>query len=368
MKDKLQASNLGFWQLQCMGWTVLCVLGMLDELPFHEGKWIYIYWVVFSALGFTASLALRLICRRLMAKQFTWLSFFGATAVASYLLAFICSVIDVSIERRLRGNITDSYHWSGSRLLGPVLATSVFNSIILVAWNGIYFGIKQAQSSFRKEEQLLRLEALARDAELRALRSQITPHFLFNTLNGISTLVGESNIEAAREMIALLGDFLRTTLETSESGDVTLAHEIRHMNQYLSIEQVRLEDRLRLAISIDPGAGDALVPNLLLQPLIENAILHGISQGLGNGLLDIKANLAGEEVVVVVSNTTEAQTNSSPSRRLRDPMGITNTRSRLSARYGAAAGLEIHNENSAVWQVVLKFPYEANSNVEDSHR
>jgi Histidine kinase len=365
VKGALQASNLGFWQLQCTGWTVLCVLGMLGELPFHEGTWVYVYWVVLTVVGFAASLALRLICQWLVAKQPPWPSFLGSIALGSYLLALVWSAIALSIEHKLRGN-TEPFHWL--KFFGTTFAASIFNFIILVAWTGIYFGIKQWQSSFKREEKLLRLEALARDAELRALRSQITPHFLFNTLNGISTLVGEGNIEASREMIALLGDFLRTTLEVSESGDVTLAHEMHHMDQYLSIEQVRLGDRLRLAISIHPSVEDALVPNLLLQPLIENAIRHGISKCVGNGLLDIKASGDGGKVVITVTNTIETQPASSPGGRLRDPMGITNTRSRLSARYGAEAGIEIYTENPAQWQVVLKFPYEAEGDVEDSHR
>ncbi len=361
MKKQFPASSLGFWRLQSIGWLTLCLIGAVGSIPLQEGSWVYLYWIIFTGLGFTASLLLRLLSNHLLERQSSWTIYFGKVAAASYLLAFLCSAATVFIERALRGKISHSFRWA--EFLASAFADSIAQFIILIAWVAIYFGIKQWQASLLKEEQLVVLESMAREAELRALRYQITPHFLFNTLNGISTLVGEGNGDAAREMIALLGEFLRTTLETTNSGDVTLNHEMIHMEQYLAIEQVRLGDRLKLSVSLDGAASQALVPNLLLQPVLENAIRHGIAQNKDGGLLEIIAILQEETVVVSITNSTEdRKAGDLAQARLRNPMGLANTKMRLSARYGSAAALEVHKENSRLWRVVLKFPYEVNHN------
>ena len=162
----------------------------------------------------------------------------------------------------------------------PFAATSPF--CILIVWCGLYFGLRQY-------ERQARVEALARQAELRTLRHQLTPHFLCNTLNGISTLVGEGHAQEARRMIARLGDFLRATLDGSGSLEVSLAQEISYLEQYLAIEQARLGERLGVEIAVAPEVLDASVPNLLLQPLVENAVQHGVTPFAAGGDVSIRA-------------------------------------------------------------------------------
>jgi hypothetical protein len=359
-RRRVQFTTIGFWQLQCVGWLGLYLIAVLASAPLHEGTWLYIYWAAFTVLGFLASLILRARYRHLLRHNCSWQRFLATVAGLSYLLSFPCLAATLLIVRYFRGESAQPFHWG--KFLTNTLADSLGGFIILVAWSGIYFGIKQWQTSSDKEERMLRLESMAREAELRALRYQVTPHFLFNTLNGISTLVGEGETQAAREMIALLGDFLRTTLETSSNGDVTLRHEVRHMEQYLAIEQVRLGDRLKLSISLDPVIADALVPNLLLQPVIENAIRHGIAHCTEPGLLAITAKLDKEErVVISISNAMELYRNPQvPERRMRNGMGLENTRNRLHARFDSSAAMEIHHDDPQVWQVTLRFPYEVN--------
>ena len=350
-------SRAGFWWLQCLGWLGFCIVSVLSAIPLREGSWVYVYYVALSLAGFFATLPLRWLCRLSLARSYAWPRIFVSIAAACYALAIPTGWIALYSDRAFKTK--SFYPKSWHELLVDSLADSISTTILFIAWSGIYFGMKQWQAGRLREERLLRLEMMAREAELRALRYEVTPHFLFNTLNGISTLVGEGDIRGGREMIALLGDFLRTTLESSAHGDVTLSYEMRHMEQYLAIEQVRLGDNLRLSVSIDPAVQDAMVPNLLLQPLIENAIRHGVAQCTKGGTLEVRAFREKNLATISVSNSVERHTENAPDHlRTRRKMGLDNTRSRLTARYGEAAECVVHQDDPGQWKVILRFPYE----------
>ena len=252
-----------------------------------------------------------------------------------------------------------------SVLLSAFAATSPF--CILIVWCGLYFGLRQY-------ERQARVEALARQAELRNLRHQLTPHFLCNTLNGISTLVGEGQTQEARRMIARLGDFLRATLDGAGSLEVSLAQEINYLEQYLAIEQARLGERLGVEIVVAPEVLNASVPNLLLQPLVENAVQHGVAPFAAGGDVKIYAERRQTHVCLTVSNRRRppapgaSETAAAPPGEVRSGLGLRNAVERLRVAYGPAASMVCARNDAGAWTATINLPYHAWSNERGSRQ
>jgi len=184
-------------------------------------------------------------------------------------------------------------------------------------------------------------ELLARDAELRALKAQINPHFLFNSLNSITALTTVDPARA-REMCIRLSDFLRSTLGLGERETISWREELALSRTYLEVEQVRFGSRLRVEIDVDDACSDCLVPPLVLQPLVENAVKHGIATMVDGGLIRVEGRLTNGRMEVSVVNDFDPD---SPSPR-RHGLGLRNVRSRLTTRFGDAARLTAHIENN----------------------
>ncbi|HEY8551092.1 MAG TPA: histidine kinase [Vicinamibacterales bacterium] len=183
------------------------------------------------------------------------------------------------------------------------------------------------------ETRALRLQMLGADAELRALRAQLTPHFLFNSLNSISALTS-TDPAAARRMCLMLGDFLRGTLQMGSQDRIPLSQELALIDQFLAIEQVRFGDRLRIERDIEPPALRCTVPPLIVQPLAENALRHGVAQLLEGGTVRIEARLDGPRLRVAIENPVETGARPKPTRT---GVGLENVRRRLDATYGRDA-------------------------------
>jgi two-component system, LytTR family, sensor kinase len=210
---------------------------------------------------------------------------------------------------------------------------------------------------FRKGElRATQLEAQLSQAQLQALKMQLHPHFLFNTLHSISALLNRDT-DAARKMIARLGDFLRMTLENSGMQEVTLQQEIEFLKCYLEIERVRFQDRLSTRVEIDASALDAKVPNLILQPIVENAIRHGIAPRSTPGLIIIQAKQENELLRIEVrDNGPGLPTNRKDENLFNKGLGLSNTQRRLERLYGSAHRLELSNDPSGGLVVRLEFP------------
>jgi two-component system, LytTR family, sensor histidine kinase AlgZ len=185
------------------------------------------------------------------------------------------------------------------------------------------------------ERQQLELQVLTRDAELRALRAQVNPHFLYNSLNSISALTG-SDAAAARRMCLLLAEFLRTTLRVSSEQRITMAEEMKLAERFLSIEQVRFGARLQVEQSVDENALDCQVPPLVLQPLLENAVGHGIAGLIDGGTIRVDIVRRGDRVSISVENPRDPD--AMP--RKQGGVGLENVRKRLALVFGGAARLE----------------------------
>ena len=215
---------------------------------------------------------------------------------------------------------------------------------------------ESALHSARLEAQTARLELGLTEARMHALRAELNPHFFFNALNAVSGLVRRHENEAAVRMLARLGELLRTTLDRDLALEIPLRDELSLLDRYLEIERVRFGDRLLVEVEHDPAARDALVPTLVLQPLVENAIRHGITKRPGNALIQISAQRHGAQLHIAVRDTGEGLDPRAATVR-REGIGLSNTRARLAELYGPSASLSLENAPGGGACVTMTLPY-----------
>jgi two-component system, LytTR family, sensor kinase len=277
-----------------------------------------------------------------------------------YLWALVTPVV-VWLARRFR---LDRHHWVGSlavhapaslvctvaKQIADTVAASIItgvargpfsfiaiNMAFLTYWLivGVTYAAEHYQKYRERELQAARLEAALAQSELQALRMQLHPHFLFNTLNAIAALMRE-DVEAADVMIARLGDLLRVTLASTDVPEVSLARELELVQMYLDIQHARMGDRLTSRIDAAPDTLDAAVPTLLLQPIVENAIRHGAAARPGAARIDVRARRDGDTLVLEVRDDGPG-----PEAAVVFRHGLQNTHARLAATHGAAASFEL---------------------------
>jgi len=252
--------------------------------------------------------------------------------------------------------------WVRPRTFGPQFwGTSSQNFLFYALLLGIAHLVLYYRR-YREREQAA--EQLARgltEARLQALKMQLQPHFLFNTLNAISALI-PAEAQPARRMVARLGDLLRTTLEHEATQEVTLREELAFLEPYLEIEQARLEDRLTVVMKIAPETLDARVPHLILQPLVENAVRHGIAARIDPGTVEISASRALDDRFLQLEIRDDGQgQNRNNDRdneaRPRRGVGLTNIRARLEQLYGAEHRFTLENQASGGVLVRISLPF-----------
>lgn len=219
--------------------------------------------------------------------------------------------------------------------LNWILITIPFGAMIYAAMLGCVHAYQYFVEARERQAQASRLTAQLADARLDALRMQLNPHFLFNSLNTVLVLVRDKETTAASRMLELLADVLRQVLDTDRPREVPLRDELQFVERYLSIEQVRFSDRLRVELSIDERAASALVPDLIMQPLVENAIRHGVARRAEAGTISISARIVGETLELAVRDDGAGIA------RLAEGVGLSNTKERLQALYGDAASVTI---------------------------
>ena len=202
------------------------------------------------------------------------------------------------------------------------------------SWTTAYLALSYSITVQEQERHAAELRVQAQEAQVRALRYQINPHFLFNTLNAIAALVRDAP-GRAEEMLVQLSDFFRRSLAVNPMEDLTLAQEVDLQRLYLEIERTRFPDRLRLEVALDDGSAEARVPALLLQPLVENAVKHGVARSEGPTCIRIRARLDGPVLEIVVENDAKAEGPGSGG----EQVGLRNVAERLRSRFGDEASL-----------------------------
>lgn len=334
-----------FWLLQIAGWGVYAGGVLIGLLPHFQQREV-VYDLTILPGMFAASFILRLVCRRSFQKGAPWPRAMLLAVLASIVCAVPCGAGAVwaaySVQR-------ESMSWP--MLLVWAWCGVIYAELVLTAWSGIYLGIKHYQLFRSEQARAEKAEELARSAKLQALRFQLQPHFLFNTLNAISTLILEGSSTEASLMVGQLGNFLRGTLSESSATEIQLSEEVSTAREYLAIEQARLGDRLKVEFLIPPEAACGMVPPLLLQPLVENAIYHGIAPRLEGGELTIEAERDGSRLCLRVrDNGAGVRTN-------RRGVGLANTAERLRVLYGDDHHLAVRWPNEGGCLVEIGLPY-----------
>ena len=237
--------------------------------------------------------------------------------------------------------------------LMEIAEVAISRYFFLCAWAALYLAMSYASAVRAAERKLAQFERAAQAAELKSLRYQVNPHFLFNTLNSLSALVMKNRPADAEAMIMNLSTFYRTSLSGDPLEDVTLAEEVRLQQLYLDIEKVRFPDRLRTEIDVPVGVAGACVPGLILQPLIENAIKYGVSRANRPVTISISARAEGELLVVEISDdgigVTEPHDHGGG-------IGLANVRDRLAARFGEKAAMMSGPRPGGGFAVTLTMP------------
>ncbi|HKS41981.1 MAG TPA: histidine kinase [Blastocatellia bacterium] len=325
------------------------LIGMLVwELP---------YWFLWAAL---APLIFRITWRYPFDRS-RWLRNSIIHIVACLLLSFIHRAIYLVLGWLLHVAVYQQYSSIPKLYKSDILFNLPTGFMSYGAFMLISYVIGYYRRYQKEEMRVSSLKTELAQARLEALKMQLQPHFLFNTLNSISALLDE-DVEAADEMITRLGDFLRLTLENSGAQQVTLQEELEFLRCYLEIERVRFHDRLTVSIKIDPQTLDARVPNLILQPIVENAIRHGIVARAAAGRIEISSGLNNNMLCLQVKdNGPGLSSTQDSSGKLRGGFGLANTRARLEQLYGAAHRLEMSDAVEGGLLVALEIPFEKTS-------
>ena len=358
-----RSKDLQFWILQISGWFGLSLISFLSlTLWYNQQGPAYIgHTLLQSGLGIIVSWPLRSLF------HFFWNDKFTLRLSAMLAGIIVCSLVWTILRVTTFMWITsDQGVWSdfGGWLFGSIL--------IFLSWVALYHGIKYYQLLQDEHQTLLQIaadkqrerlkrsqaETVAHEAQLKMLRYQLNPHFLFNTLNTISALVEIKQPAKATNMIVELSQFLRYSLDNDPIHMVSLQQEVDALKLYLNIEQVRFGDRLVIEFEVQPECEEISVPSLILQPLIENAIKHGIAPNETGGKLTVKARLENDFLTIDITDTGPgaALSKIANKRKTSSGVGMKNTIDRLHAFYGDKYEFNLDSEVDDGFSFNMKLP------------
>ena len=348
--ERLVASRNGvFWTLHTLGWGAYGLVQYFGALLWEKPVG-YLQVVASAAVaGFLLSAPLRWFYRHLWQRP-PWLMVAGALG-ACYGLALLWRLVIETAYLRFMPPMEEEHSPFA------IFFAAVNSSFILLTWTGLYFGIKYYAMLREERERVLKASALAQEAQVKMLRYQLNPHFLFNTLNAISTLILDKQNQLANQAVTRLSEFLRYTLDQDPMKKVTLRQEIDALNLYLTTERLRFGERLRLEFAVEDPALAALLPSLLLQPLIENAVKYAVAPCEAGATIRIEGRVRNRQLEIVVLDD-------GPGLRAGDDggngrgVGLRNTRERLGVLYGDRHRLAVLKAQPGL-RIEIAIPFEA---------
>jgi len=344
------------WLLGLAFWTLLG-LSFASQVYIYASKGgLYLTWkeAVTNSLGDWYIFALLSIAVGRLARRFHFEGGKWGPSLAVHALGSVAFSLSFMV---LRAGLAVWQTRAAFPAAFKLLLVKTWHYDLIIYW--VIVVVSHAFEYYRKyrerELRALDLERRLAEAKLQALQMQLNPHFLFNTLHSISSLM-HKDIEAADRMIVRLSDLLRAALESSDTQEVELQHELEFLKRYLEIEQTRLGDRLTVKMDIAPEALRARVPNLILQPLVENAIRHGIEPRARPGRIELRVQrLDGTLALEVRDNGTGLQ----DGQPIEEGIGLSNTRARLQGLYGEAHRFDLHAADGGGLVVQVTIPFNA---------
>lgn len=336
--------------LQLFGWSMFGISNALTG--WLHGKSVAYLWpsVAYTVLGIVITAGLRQLFKRVWTRPMPVLLTvaIAGTAVSGFLFA-------MGRVHSFMWLYPTSWKYEGWR---DYLYELPFSMYVIVAWTASYFGIKYYRMLQKQKEAALQATATAHEAQLKMLRYQLNPHFLFNTLNAISTLILDGQNETANRMLGRLSEFMRQSLDSDPMQEVTLKQELDALHLYLGIEKLRFDERLQLQLDIEQSCYQALVPSLILQPLIENAIKYAIAPREEGGTIRLQIDLDEDWLCIVLSDdgpgcpTSIAADGFGPR-----GVGLRNTRDRLRVLYGKQHRFIVDNVEPHGLAVTICIPF-----------
>ena len=336
-----------YWICQISGWSTFLLLNLLIISSFEELQWerivIGIYFV-FAGIGFTN------IFRGIIKKQ-NWLELplkkiIPKVIISSFLLgiAIYGTVYGVSFFSGVMAK--EDY-----TPINPIIGVIITSGIALL-WALIYFSIHYLENYKKTEIESLIWEAAVKDYELKTLKSQLNPHFMFNAMNSIRSLI-EEDPESAKVALTKLSNILRYSLKMERAGSVLLSEEIEAVKDYLDLEKMRFEERLKYSININSEAGRVEIPPMMIQTLVENGIKHGISKKTEGGEIMIESKVENLDLLIEIRNIGYLEDDALKNSK---GFGVANTKHRLNLLFGERASFSLTNENENIVLAKLKIP------------
>jgi len=357
------------WCLIFAGWTLAALFYMSHALFSNSYRrqplvwWRVLTWdLVFCYLWFLLTPIVLRLCRRFSFERGHILKSLSSHLFAGIVLSLfhllIYSLLDPILPRFSNPDLVPrtSFYEKFKFFVTAYLHLCLISYWLLLTVNYLVRYYRAYQERALRASQL---EASLAVAKLETLKSQLHPHFLFNTLNAIVVLVRKNRNKEAEDMLTGLSELLRHSLENIGVQEVSLRHEIDFLKIYFEIEQVRFKDRLQVRLEIEPETLKASVPNLILQPLVENAIRHGVGKQRDAGLVEITAERQNGSLIVRVRDNGPGLSEGWTVNDGGFGIGIANTRARLRQLYGDAQTFDIRNSESGGAVVVLKIPFRA---------
>ncbi|HJS54467.1 MAG TPA: histidine kinase [Chitinophagaceae bacterium] len=348
--------NTRYWLFQLGGWGLFSLINIFFAYSFdkmgtqEEQQKIYFRLLVFVAAGFLLSHVMRYIIIGFNLLQKRLEQQLVGFLVVTLLFAFVASTLEnlllmqFNLQNKTERAFNDNFF-----LLVLSGAFSVF--ILFFIWNLIYFMYHFITKSQRQQLDTLKLESLVKELELKTIKAHINPHFIFNSLNGIRALIDEDPARA-RNSITELSNILRSSMQTDKLESVSLEKELNIVKDYLALENMRFEDRLRVEYEIDEDTLDQPVPPMMLQTLVENAIKHGISKQISGGKIKIVSDFRDSYHELAVQNTGKLVNGTARG----EGFGLPSTLNRLSLLYGEKARFSIKQLTSEIVEARVMLP------------
>jgi len=351
--------NFLFWSLHAAGWLAYALTVYFGFLFYKLPAGIGPVIAIAAAAGFVLSSPMRYIYRSIYGRGERWV--IPVVLATSYATALpLRIVINIAYQ-----HFCDPKNHFNS--LFDFFCGALISTYLLLCWSALYFGIKSYEAKQQQQEAVLKAVTLAQEAQLKMLRYQLNPHFLFNTLNAISTLILDNQNRTANHAVMRLSEFLRYTLDQDPMKRVTLRQEIEALDLYLGTERLRFGERLRLEYAIEGAALDGLVPSLLLQPILENALKYAVSPREQGGMVRIEGRARGAMLEVSVIDDGPGLADGSRPADRRGGVGLRNTRERLAVLYGDNCRFAVFNTRPGL-RVEMALPFETATREEAAPR
>jgi two-component sensor histidine kinase len=347
-----------YWTFQLIGWGSFAIINTFFAFSFDKlSENFFKRLGIFLLLGIIFSHIMREVINRLGILQKSLNKQIFQFFILTFCLALVTSYISIEVvngfnllraeEVQLLARTNISY-WVNKLIL--VLSSGFSYFMLFFIWSLIYFMYHYVTKSRKQQLDTLRLESLVKELELQTIKAHINPHFIFNSLNSIRALVDE-NPQRARAAVTELSNILRSSMHTEKMETVTFEKELSIVKDYLALENMRFEDRLKVEYEIDEDTLDQPVPPMMLQTLVENAIKHGISKHINGGVVKVISDFKGNYHALVVQNTGQLNGKINT-----EGFGISSTTNRLNLLYGDSAKFEIKQINGSLVQATVLIP------------